>query len=61
VADLPQFLTLKRNRDGRERLELATLRTFFSALLLLALVALLNAFGQRPKNRGCDCCSSPSR
>ncbi|MGH2921663.1 MAG: hypothetical protein ACRDKU_06335 [Gaiellaceae bacterium] len=50
MADLPQFLTLKRNRDGRERLELATRRIFFSALLLLALVALLNVFGQRPKN-----------
>jgi hypothetical protein len=48
VPDLPQFLTLKQNRDRSERVELALRRTFFSLLALAALAALLNVFGQRP-------------
>jgi hypothetical protein len=48
VADLPQFLTLKHNRDASERVELALRRVFFSLLALVALAALLNVFGQRP-------------
>jgi hypothetical protein len=49
VADLPQFLTLKRHRDAAERLELNVRRGFFTALGILALVAAFNVFGQRPK------------
>src|SRR5215218_8691078 len=48
VADLPQFLTLKQNRDRSERVELALRRSFFSLLALATLAALLNVFGQRP-------------
>jgi hypothetical protein len=50
VADTPQFLTLKQNRDRTERLELLLRRGFFGLILLLVLVALLNVFGQRPTN-----------
>ena len=48
MADLPQFLTFKHNRDHPERMELALRRIFFSLLALVALAALLNVFGQRP-------------
>jgi hypothetical protein len=48
VADLPQFLTLKENRDHSERVELAVRRTFFGLLTLVLLAGLLNVFGQRP-------------
>jgi hypothetical protein len=48
VAGLPQFLTLKRNRDGSERVELALRRFFFGLLALVVLAALLNVFGQSP-------------
>ncbi len=48
MADLPQFLTLKHNRDRSERVELALRRTFFGLIALIALVALFNVFGQRP-------------
>jgi len=48
VADLPQFLTLKKNRDHSERVELAVRRTFFGLLTLVLLAGLLNVFGQRP-------------
>ena len=48
VADLPQFLTLKNNRDHSERVELAVRRTFFGLLALVLLAGLLNVFGQRP-------------
>jgi hypothetical protein len=48
VADLPDHLTYKKNRDRSEVIELTARRVFFGALTLLALVALLNVFGQRP-------------
>lgn len=48
VADLPQFLTLKQNRDRSERWELVARRSFFGLVGLVALAALFNVFGQRP-------------
>jgi hypothetical protein len=48
VADLPQFLGLKQNRDRSERVDLAVRRIFFSLLALVLLAGLLNIFGQRP-------------
>ena len=50
MADTPQFLTLKVNRDRSERVELALRRSFFGLLSLILLAALLNFFGQRPTN-----------
>jgi hypothetical protein len=50
VAETPQHLTLAGNRDRSERVELALRRTFFSLLVILVLIALLNVFGQRPKD-----------
>jgi len=50
VADTPQFLTLKKNRDGMERVELILRRSFFGLVFLIALLGLLNVFGQRPKD-----------
>jgi hypothetical protein len=49
VADLPQFLTLKHNRDRSERVELAVRRTTFTVISLIAVLALLNVFGERPR------------
>jgi hypothetical protein len=49
VADLPQFLTFKHNRDRSERIELLIRRATFAVITLIALLALLNFFGQRPK------------
>ena len=49
MADTPQFLTLKKNRDGMERVELILRRSFFGLVFLIALLGLLNVFGQRPK------------
>ncbi len=48
MADKPQFLTLKVNRDPSERVELALRRGFFGLVALILLAALLNVFGQRP-------------
>ena len=48
MADTPQFLTLKANRDRKERLELASRRIFFGLILLALVAGLLNVFGQRP-------------
>ena len=48
MADTPQFLTLKANRDRPERVELFLRRAFFLLILFFALAALLNVFGQRP-------------
>jgi hypothetical protein len=48
VAETPQFLTLKANRDGTERVELALRRVSFALILLALIAALLNVFGQRP-------------
>jgi hypothetical protein len=54
VADLPDHLTYEANRDRAERSELVARRIFFSALALLALIALLNVFGQRPTSTVVD-------
>ncbi len=48
MADTPQFLTLKVNRDRSEWVELALRRAFFGLVGLILLAALLNVFGQRP-------------
>jgi hypothetical protein len=48
VADTPQFLTLKANRDRTERFELLFRRGFFGLILLALVAGLLNVFGQRP-------------
>lgn len=50
MTETPQFLTLKGNRDGSERTELALRRSFFSLLGIVIVAALLNVFGQRPTN-----------
>jgi hypothetical protein len=50
VADTPQFLTLTKNRDRMERTELIVRRSFFGVVFLIALLGLLNVFGQRPKD-----------
>ena len=50
MADTPQFLTLKGNRDRSERVELAFRRVFFGLLAIVLVAALLNVFGQRPTN-----------
>ncbi len=49
MAELPQFLTFKHNRDRSERVELTIRRATFAVLTLVALLALFNFFGQRPK------------
>jgi hypothetical protein len=54
VADLPQHLTLAKNRDRDEQLELAARRVFFAVLAALAVVALFNVFGQRPTTTTAD-------
>lgn len=54
MADLPDHLTYKKNRDRSEVVELTARRIFFGALTLLALLALLNLFGQRPKTTVAD-------
>lgn len=50
MADTPQFLTLKTNRDRPERVELALRRSFFGLLTVVIVAALLNVFGQQPTN-----------
>lgn len=49
MADLPQYLSLEKNRDRSERVELAVRRTTFTVISLVAVLALFNRFGQRPK------------
>ena len=50
MAETPEYLTLAANRDRTERVELAVRRAFFGGVGVLLLVALLNVFGQRPKD-----------
>lgn len=50
MANTPQFLTLKKNRDRSERVELALRRGFFGLLTVVIVAALLNVFGQHPTN-----------
>jgi hypothetical protein len=48
VADTPQSLTLKDNRDVTEVYELAVRWIFFGLITLVLLLGLLNTFGQSP-------------
>jgi hypothetical protein len=48
VADTPDYLTLRRNRDQAGATELWIRRGLLMLVLLLCLAALLNVFGQRP-------------
>jgi len=50
MADTPQYLTLKVNRDRSEWVELTLRRSFFALLTIIILAALLNVLGQRPTN-----------
>lgn len=50
MAEPPQFLTLKWNRDRTEGTELVVRRIFVGALILVIVAGLLNFFGQRPTN-----------
>jgi hypothetical protein len=48
VADTPQSLTLKENRDASEVYELASRRGFFVAVAIVLVLGLANVFGQSP-------------
>jgi hypothetical protein len=50
VADLPDFLTLRHNRDRASIREVPVRRAGVALLALLLLAALLNVFGQRPRS-----------
>jgi hypothetical protein len=50
VADVPDELTLKVNRDREGRRDVLVRRVFFTALLVLLALGLLNVFGQRPSS-----------
>ncbi len=49
MAQTPQFLTLRRNRDRTGTTEVRVRRTIVTLLALVLLAGLLNAFGQRPE------------
>jgi hypothetical protein len=48
VADVPDHLTLRRNRDLEGRKDVAIRRGFMAVLVVISGLGLLNAFGQRP-------------
>ena len=48
MADLPEYLTLRHNRDQVGRREVKVRRVIVGLLSLVLLAALLNVFGQRP-------------
>ena len=48
MADLPDYLTLRHNRDDEGRRDLVIRRGFVGLLVLLSGLGLLNAFGQHP-------------
>jgi hypothetical protein len=48
MADAPQYLVLKEARDSGHLVELWIRRALMTLFALLALLALLNVFGQRP-------------
>jgi hypothetical protein len=48
MADAPQYLVLKDARDSGHAVELWVRRGLMTLFALLALLALLNVFGQRP-------------
>ena len=48
MADLPDCLTLKHNRDAAGRREVVVRRAVLAVLTLVLVAGLLNAFAQRP-------------
>jgi hypothetical protein len=54
VADTPQSLTLKDNRDASEVYELAARRSFFVLVTIVLLFGLANAYGQSPTGSEVD-------
>lgn len=48
MADTPDLLTLKRNRDEAGRTETLARRIVMTLIALVCLAGLLNVFGQRP-------------
>lgn len=50
MADLPDFLTLRHNRDRASSYELPLRRIGVVVVSLFLLAGLLNAFGQRPQS-----------
>jgi hypothetical protein len=50
MADLPDFLTLRHNRDRVGRYEVPLRRVGLAVLCLFLLAGLLNTFGQRPQS-----------
>ena len=48
MADLPDHLTLRRNRDLEGRKDVAIRRGFMAVLVVISGLGLLNVFGQRP-------------
>jgi hypothetical protein len=48
VADAPPYLPLAEHRDSDRPVELWARRTLLAGLVVLAALALLNVFGQRP-------------
>ena len=49
MAETPDFLTLRRNRDNAGVREAPLRRTLVALIALLCLAGLLNVFGQRPE------------
>jgi hypothetical protein len=54
VAETPQSLTLRENRDATEVFELGARRTFFVLLTIVLLFGLANAYGQSPTGSRVD-------
>lgn len=48
MADPPEYLTLRRNRDRAGRVEVKVRRVIIGLVCVLLLAGLLNVFGQRP-------------
>jgi hypothetical protein len=48
VADVPDHLTLRQNRDAEGRRDVVIRRGFTGVLMIVSLLGLLNIFGQRP-------------
>lgn len=48
MAGAPQFLVLEKSRDSQHPVELWVRRAVLAGIAVLALLALLNVFGQRP-------------
>ncbi len=54
MAETPQSLTLKDNRDATEIYELGARRAFFALLVVALLFGLTNAYGQSPTGSEVD-------